>query len=256
MFLILVVAIGAPFATACSSGKKSVRNASDVLGDDTPRRFHRAVAFTLLRTGQPARALPHIRKLVRYDPDAAEPRYLMGRAYADMREHAEARNLLEQAIARDESFAPAHAMLGIVLDAMSQHKTAEQSHRRALALNPRRPSYHNNLGFSLYLQGRHQKAVAAYEAALVLDPGFRRAHNNLGFVHGKLGEDDDARRHFLLAGDAVRADANMGFVYEQRGELERARELYERALEQAPDLAAAKQRLNHVLEELEQGGTR
>ena len=57
-------------AMACGGSSKSDQMARDALvTKDSPYAFHRSIANTLLRTKQPAKALGHIRKLMRIQPD-------------------------------------------------------------------------------------------------------------------------------------------------------------------------------------------
>ena len=214
--------------------------------DADPYNFYRAVSYTLLRTRQYMKATQSIKRMVKLHPERPEPHYLMARAFVGMEQLEAARKLLQRAIGRDESYAPAHAQLGVLLNMLGRHKEADVEHRRAIALAPGNAAYRNNLGFSLYMQSRLREAVKSYLAALERDAAQKRTHNNLGFAYAKLGDMDQALAHFKLAGPPAQAINNLGFVAEERGQLERAYALYAEAVEQDGELIQARRNLERV----------
>jgi len=216
-----------------------------------PYKFNRSVAYPLLRTNQPLEATRIIRRMLDLDAEAAEPYYMLGRAFLEMREFGAAEKSLRAALRKDPKYAPAHSMLGVMFDMTGRHAEAEQSHRRAIALAPKNAGYRNNLGFSLYLRGRYAAAVVAYQAAIERDAADHRIHNNLGFAYGKLGQLDKAEQHFSLAGPPAQASNNLGFLHEERGELEAAYDAYLMAVQQDPLLEPARDNLARICERLD-----
>jgi Flp pilus assembly protein TadD len=233
-------------ASACGGGQKPMSRDEEPLADRDPYAFHRAIGKTLLRTDQPRRALPHLRRLERMRPASPEPYYLVARAYMAMQLHEPAGSYLEQSLAADDTYAPAHAMRGVLLDAEGHHARAGASHERAIELAPRHPGYHNNMGFNLYLRGHYEGAIEAYNRAIGLEPSSRRIHNNLAFAYGERGEIDKAWDHFRRGGSLAEATNNLGMVHEGRGELDAAFELYLEALRTDPDLVQARGNLQRV----------
>jgi Flp pilus assembly protein TadD len=243
---ILVMAVA--LVAACA-GRKPVAE-PQLVGGESPAAFQRAIGLTLLRTGQPRGALPHLQRLARLEPGRAEPLCHLGRAFMDLEMWQQARASLDQAIALDPRHAPAHALFGVLLDARGDHHAAVAAHRRAAALDPNNAAYRNNLGFALYLDGRYAEALVAYDDALRLGPGLGRIHNNLGFAFGKLGRIEDASEQFRLGGTGAGAANNLGLVYEDRGELARAYDAFAEAVHEAPDLVAARGNLERICERL------
>lgn len=240
MLLVVLVA-------ACGGSNKRVREPE--LGG-SPAAFQRAIGLSLLRTGQPRRALPYLQRLARIVPDRAEPRCYVGRAFLDLEMWEQAQALIDEALAIDPRHAPAHSLRGVMLDARNQHAAALDAHRRAATLDPENAAYHNNVGFSLYLHGRYADALAAYHTALRYGPSLQRVHNNIGFTLGKLDRIDDAREHFRNGGTPAEAMNNLGMVLEERGQLERAYDAYTEALQRAPELLAARGNLERISEQL------
>jgi Flp pilus assembly protein TadD len=244
----LVLLLGT-LAAACATNKQMAKDQPDLAGHKSPYAFHRSMSYTFLRTGQPARAIPHIQRMLEHK-DSAEGHYLLGRVHLTMGLFPQAKSELSRAIALDEKLAPAHAQMGVLLDSLGEHRKAEASHRRAIALNGKHASFRNNLGFCLYLQSRFTEALAAYREALQIDPSLTKILNNVGFTHAKLGDLRLAYKHFLLAGGEPMAQNNMGFVYERRGELEQAYDSYLKACRGDPSLIQARINLVRVCKAL------
>jgi Flp pilus assembly protein TadD len=178
--------------------------------------------------------------------DQAEPYYMLGRAYLDMRQYDSSEKWLRYALRKDKEYAPAYSTLGMLYDTVGRHEEAERNHKRAIQLAPKDASYRNNLGFNYYLRGRYKDAVAQYNAALERDASAHRVHNNLGFAYGKLGRLDKADEHFKFGGPPAQASNNLAYLYEERGELEQAYSYYVLAVTQDPRLVPARENLERI----------
>lgn len=240
--------IAIAIAAGCAAPKPVAE--PQLAGGESPAAFQKAIGLTLLRTGQPRRALPYLQRLVRLEPRSPEPLCYLSRAFMDMQMYQQAESSIDEAIQLEPKYAPAYGLLGVLYDARGDHHAAVAAHRRAMALDPGNPAYRNNLGFSFYLDGKFVEALAAYTDALRLGPNLQRIHNNLGFTFGKLGKIDAASEHFRLGGTAAEASNNLGLVYEERGDLEHAYDAFADAVHEAPDLAAARGNLERVCERL------
>lgn len=243
------VVMAAVLAAACSRAPKEIAE-PQLAGGESPAAFQRAIGLTLLRTGQPRRALPYLERLARLEPTKAEPRYYLGRAFLDMRMWDLARSSISHALVLAPTFAPAHALLGVFFDSRGDHARAAVAYRRAMQLDPLNPGYRNNLGFSQYLAGNYVDAASTYSEALKLGPNLQRVHNNLGFTYGKLRKLDEASEHFRLGGTPGEAANNLGVVYEDRGDVENAYRAYADAVRLAPDLEPARDNLERVAAQL------
>ena len=93
---------------ACGGAQKPSSSDSSVLDekDANPYRFHRSIAQTLLRTGQPQEASRVIRRLIAMRPDEVEPYHLLARAFVDMERYESAERTLAKAIALDPDTPP------------------------------------------------------------------------------------------------------------------------------------------------------
>ncbi|GLJ38630.1 hypothetical protein SUGI_0787650 [Cryptomeria japonica] len=78
---------------------------------------------------------------------------------------------------------------------------------RAICLSPGNASYRSNRAAALTALGRYAEAVQECLDAIRLDPSFGRAHHRLGSLYLKLGQVENAKRQFNLAGQqSDRAD--------------------------------------------------
>jgi Flp pilus assembly protein TadD len=117
---------------------------------------------------------------------------------------------------------------------------------RAIAACKGYAAAHNAVGSALFRE-RPAEAEAAYHQAVVLAPGFAAARFNLGLIQIERGELEDALDSLTAVVDgpdappALRADALLarGGAHLQASQPERAIADLERAVEAAPDNAAA-----------------
>ena len=108
---------------------------------------------------------------------------------------------LEQAIAKDSSFALAHAKLAIAYIWQSHDKVkAEQAIARALALDPGLSDAYDALGLlRTWIDRDWSAAEAAFRRAIELNPHNGLAHHELAQLHMRLAQCDDAVPEAQLA---------------------------------------------------------
>jgi adenylate cyclase len=111
---------------------------------------------------------------------------------ADLRNLARAEEMLQQAIALDESQPRAHAMLGIVKLTQKQYAQATAEIERALALDPNFAFGFSNLASLLMSIGQPEEAVEAAKKAVRLDPRQFQHLNILGQAYVTAGQYEEA----------------------------------------------------------------
>jgi tetratricopeptide (TPR) repeat protein len=98
------------------------------------------------------------------------------------------------------------------------------------------------------------RAVDAYQRVTSLAPAHAAAWNNLGLLRHRMGQHDDARRHYevALAADPALAEAayNLGSLHDDLGDPGQAILWYRRALDVQPDYADAHFNLASLFERL------
>jgi Tfp pilus assembly protein PilF len=213
-------------------------------GEDGPN--HLALARDLIRQGHYTVALRQIDLALQADERTAEPHHLRGVCQRETGDLTGARKSFRRAIRLDHEYAPAYDGLGIVFFKTGQYPEAHKALSKAVALDPANPDFLNNLGV---LEMRTQKistALTRFEQCLRIAPDHGPAKNNLAECLVRLGRGDEAlvflERHFPPAA----ACNNLGAIYERVGSPSRARDMFLRALEQDPDLSAARRNLNRL----------
>jgi serine/threonine protein kinase/tetratricopeptide (TPR) repeat protein len=143
-------------------------------------------------------------------------------------------HLFEQAIAHDQAYASAWAMLGIASNLKGQFlslpdltRRAVEALERAVALDPSHATAHAGLGGAYLSSGRHQDALKMMRRATELDPTNALALGSLArALWIGCGEVDEAiatlERTVALNQESGYAFLQLSLLYALRGDLKRA----------------------------------
>jgi len=237
--------------------------------DSRPRRPWRIAAWTapIAAAVALAAAAPQIRSLIWPPPAGQAPVASQAENYRrahDLiahyyRPHAieTAIPLLEQIVAADERFAPAHADLGranylqfVQLRDPKFVDPAREESLRALTLAPDMASAHVTLG-SLYVQsGQNDAAAHEIDTALKLDRFNAGAHGALADLYDRQGRTElvepTLKKAVSLAPDDWRLVNQLGEYYVNKNAWREAGEQYRRAVELTPDNSRAQNNLGLV----------
>ena len=137
----------------------------------------------------------------------------------------------------------AHRRMGGALDRLGRFAQAEAHYQKSLKLSPRDSKIWNDVGYSYYLQGRWADAERALKTAAKLAPDDERVQINLGLTLAAAGKTTEALP--LLSqttGDAA-GHANLGYLLAATGQFDLARQQYEIALAERPDMELARRAL-------------
>jgi adenylate cyclase len=163
---------------------------------------------------------------------------------------AQARRLLEEAIAIDPNYAAAYVYLGSThyMDVlMGSSKSPSESLKRAFefitkakALDDSYALAHSLMGFLYCMTGQHVQGISECERAIGLEPNSANAHIWMGLVLTYSGRHEEAVRH---AEQALRLDPfpppwyflGMGQAYFGAGRYEEAIASYKKTLQRTPD---------------------
>jgi tetratricopeptide (TPR) repeat protein len=105
----------------------------------------------------------------------------------------------EAAVARDPSYAQAHANLITLYGRIQDWDRAEAHYRAVVALGAGLGDAHYDFGVLLGLQGQWDRAAEAYRAAIAVNPQHANAHNNLGQILERQGQVSAAAGEYRLA---------------------------------------------------------
>lgn len=171
----------------------------------------------------------------------ARQQYLKGRALAENLRGHDSRAFLQQAAAKDPSFALAHyslaqsaptakdffehlkqaaaladkasegerlMILGLQAGANADTKTQRDYYERLVAAYPRDERAHFLLGNAYFGQQEMPKAIQEYRTAVEVAPGFAPAYNLLGYAERQVGEFGEAERAFKKYIELIPTDPN------------------------------------------------
>jgi Tfp pilus assembly protein PilF len=128
---------------------------------------------------------------------------------------------------------------------------AVELYRKSLALHPTAEA-HTFLGWTYHFQGKIAEAIDECKRAIEVDPEFGNPYNDIGAYLIGLERYDEAIPWLEQAITAKRYDPrhfpffNLGRVYLAKGHINRARELFQRALEIEPRYTLARQGLEKI----------
>lgn len=151
---------------------------------------------------------------------------------------AQAKNLLQQIIARAPGDTAAHANLGLLLHTSGDLEEATRAYQKAIDLEPGHFHLHFLFGGASKDLGLLDQAVIAYEQALQLKPDAVDALIELGNVYIQKDKTDEAAACFrtVLAQDPHHAAAlyNLGVLSYTSGQFDAAVAWFTRALQENP----------------------
>ncbi|OGQ05800.1 MAG: hypothetical protein A2W61_06795 [Deltaproteobacteria bacterium RIFCSPLOWO2_01_44_7] len=108
------------------------------------------------------------------------------------------------------------------------------------------------LGWALSFLGKYDEAISFCKKAIDLDPDFGNPYNDIGAYFIELGKFDDAIPFLEKATKASRYDTycfphyNLGRVWEKKGMIIKAKQAFQRALEENPEYMLAVESLERL----------
>ena len=180
---------------------------------------------------------------VRTQKGSPDSIYLLGSYYQERGRHGEAISEFKKVVMIDPQHSKAYSRMGVSYDLLGRYDQAIEVYKESLRIDPNIDYVYNNLGYSYLLKGEVDEAVKAFKSAIALNNQKDIYHNNLGLALAKKEQFDLALQEFKAAGDEARAHYNLANQYYDRERYEEAKEHYQIALEQKPEMKAAQNRL-------------
>ncbi len=210
-----------------------------------------ADAFELLGTGEPQKALAHIRPFADLAGRSDIGAYVFGLIFFNADDPRTALGWFERALAMNRSYVDALAARAIVLQRLGQPHEALQSYKAVLALRPHDVDTLFNLGVTLQGLGQMAEALSAYEDVLRADPGHVEALTNRGVLLERFQRFEDALASFAaieaLRPDDTRNLANKAAVLQKLGRHAEALAAYDAAMRHRPQDAETEISRGNVL---------
>jgi tetratricopeptide (TPR) repeat protein len=118
--------------------------------------------------------------------------------------------IMQDAVAVDQSKGILFATLGDALTGAKKYPEAAEAYQKAVALEPNKGEYHNNLGQAYLKANKVDEAIGEYTKAAEIDPANAATYYfNLGAVLTNKNKPDEANAAFdkCIAADPNKADA-------------------------------------------------
>lgn len=197
-------------------------------------------------------------KAVERTPDFADAHYYLGQACLELGKRDSAINEFKEALNINSRYKAARAALGKLLKAFG-HKHAQplpapepenpQEEEDGIS---RQANIHYHLGNALFQKNLLQEALAEFKEAIRLRPNYPDIRSRLGELYMKRGLYNLAEEEFKLALKInpryLVATLNLAECYRQHSEhlLEKAGDMYGRAVELAPENNQARRGLDKI----------
>ena len=151
--------------------------------------------------------LTQARQALHLEPDAEEPRLVLGRTLFQLGDTDGAIDEYRTALRFHPTVAQAHLDLGTALMAKQDWRSAMTELQEAVRLDPALVQAHYSMGTIHYTRGNVQSAIKAYQEALRLRPDFAEAHYRLGLVLKVAGHEKESAQELETAALAGLAKA-------------------------------------------------
>jgi len=199
------------------------------------------------------------------DPNYAWAYYILGRTYmmdvwvgaskSPKASMGKAMELVQKAIAMDDTNADSYSLSGFLYSMTNQHDKAIAQAEKAVALNPNSAFAHYMLGKILWFAGRPEESIPEYKIAMRLNPiSPDRYFWSLGLSYAYTGQYDEAiklcQKSVRQAPNDLLARMVMTVVYSLSGKDEKARAEADELLRIQPkfSLQALKKKLTYKRE--------
>ncbi len=275
-----------------SNFKDRISLASHMLRfDPENKEAHKELADAYLQNKEYANALEHIDQAIRLTPFDPDLYMIKGSYYEDTGNIKLAVNVYEKLLKIEPNSARANNNLGAIYFNRAEFDKARIYLGHAIELNPSLPEPYLNMAKLCQYNNQMAKAVFFYQQAIKLNPDFTEAFVNLakiylnkrdfnsaidvlnkalnaghkvepvltllGVANGELGFDTKADYYFseaLKSGPrSAEAMFNMGILYANRGQLNKAIEIWQEGLRNAPDNKVIKENIDKARQSLRQG---
>jgi tetratricopeptide (TPR) repeat protein len=166
--------------------------------------------------------------------------YLLDIAVVESGQKTLDEKVLSQMIAIGGETPEFHLILGKAYLNRYEVAEAKVELERAAALNPNLPFVHLDLGITYMREGNYEGAEAEFRRDIALEPELADNYQQLGVLYTRMQKDEEAEKFFreALARDAKMADSYAGLakLYQKQQKLPQALKMIDAALRFSPDI--------------------
>ena len=156
--------------------------------------------LALYRLGQPAAAVPYLKRVSQWTPDAnADANHVLGLCYLNARQYDEARASFAAEFKVGPDSAAAFLFFGRQLMLAQLPEMAAEAAAKALALDPHLPMAHFMLGETYLFKSQTDAALKEFEAERALNPMYAPVYERLGDLYSRIGKLVEAQEVLMKA---------------------------------------------------------
>jgi len=200
--------------------------------------------------GDQEKALERYQHSLSVDPEYHESYVLIGDLYLNEKELDKAAEAYSKALELNPQIAQAHSSLGYIYSQQGKLQEAMEENLKVLELAPNDYASHKNLAILYQQLGRTDAAIAAAQIALGLAPEGDKANLEafIAQLRPRLEAQPEGPGQPITSSDEelIWTYLAEGQNYLNEGDLERAEEVYARALELNPNIIQAHSALGYI----------
>ena len=191
--------------------------------------------LTLYRLGQPAEAIPFLKRVRQWMPNAdADANHVLGLCYLNSQQYDEAREMFAEQYGVPPDSGAAYLFLGNMLMQANLPELARNAAMQALKVTPQLPMAHFMIGEVDLFKSDLNGALQEFEQERAIDPAYPATYDRLGDVYIHLDKYQEAQEAltkalsldtsstgpFILMGKALllRGDAQTASMYLRHAE--------------------------------------
>jgi tetratricopeptide (TPR) repeat protein len=192
----------------------SLHKAESLLPREPGIRLNIGLAY--YRQNQFLKAIPLFESVVRDQPDALQPRHLLGLCYFFAERWADAANALEPLWARESGQLSYLYVLSIAAHRAGRKELDEKATLQLIKIGEGSPEFHLFMGKAHLNLEQYDMALADFQAAAQANPALTFVHFNLGLTYLKKQDYEHARDEFLK--DVV-VEPDLALNYDELGDV-------------------------------------
>jgi tetratricopeptide (TPR) repeat protein len=195
-----------------SKALEMLHRAEKLMPGEAGIRLNEGLAY--YRQNEFLNAIPPFESVVRDQPEALQPRYLLGLCYFFTERWADATKTLEPLWAQESTEFPYLYVLSNAAHRAGQKELDERATNQLIKLSNGSPEYHLFAGKYYLNLGQPDAALIEFQAAAEANPKLPFVHFNLGLTYAKKQDYPRARDEFLK--DAA-IEPDLGLDYQELG---------------------------------------
>jgi tetratricopeptide (TPR) repeat protein len=197
-----------------SKALETLRQAEHLMPQVAGIRLNIGLAY--FRQNEFLKAIPPFESVVRDEPDAQQPRHLLGLCYFFAERWADAANTLEPLWSQESAQLSYLYVLSIAAHRAGQKDWDERATAQLIKAGEGSPEFHLFMGKAHLNLEQYDLALADFQAAEQANPNLTFVHFNLGLTYLKMQDYEHARDEFLK--DAS-VEPDLAFNYDELGDV-------------------------------------